>query len=44
MCLHINLTYDRTKTLENPDNGEEIKINIYKCIICKKEFEIIERD
>ena len=46
MCLHINLKYDRTVTITNTDGGgswdEDVKI--YKCGICGKEFEIIERD
>ena len=46
MCLHIDLKYDRTITRTNTDGGGswDEEVRVYKCQICKKEFEIYELD
>jgi len=42
MCLHIDLKYDRTEIIEciHDDGNYFEEIKIYKCEICKKEFEV----
>ncbi len=43
MCLHIKLKYDRTDTRTHTDGGGDFQQEhrIYRCEICKEEFEVL---